>query len=333
MEPLDARTAALVGTAAPFTWVALIEPVPLTVSDPPVPTVMAAVVFVPVAMPLKAGVPAQPAPAPATTPEVLTCKHCVDPEMPDIVSAEAVAAPMFGVVRAGEVPKTRAPDPVSPVTAAARFALEGVARKVPTPVPSPVMPPTGAAVAVIVPLPVAPKLAPVPTNIAAVVFVADVSALNAALPPALQSLPVPEIKPAVLTCKHCVEPVTKDRVSLSAIVGEVRLGLEPNTNAPLPVSSVIAFARFELEGVAKNADTPVPRPETPVLIGRPVALVSVPEPGVPSAIPEIKAFAVIVPLPVGARVAPVPTTIAAVVLVADVSALKDVAPVELAVTV
>jgi hypothetical protein len=38
-----------------------------------------------------------------------------------------------------------------------------------------------------------------------------------------------------------------------------------------------------LEGVAKNVATPVPRPETPVEIGRPVQLVSVPDVGVPSA--------------------------------------------------
>lgn len=37
------------------------------------------------------------------------------------------------VVKSGEVPNTKAPDPVSPVTAAARLALDGVARKVATP--------------------------------------------------------------------------------------------------------------------------------------------------------------------------------------------------------
>ena len=39
------------------------------------------------------------------------------------------------VVIVGEVPNTNAPLPVSSVTAAARFAEDGVARKVPTPVP------------------------------------------------------------------------------------------------------------------------------------------------------------------------------------------------------
>ena len=42
-----------------------------------------------------------------------------------------------------------------------------------------------------------------------------------------------------------------------------------------------ADARFALDGVAKNVATPVPRPLTPVLIGSPVALVSVAADGVP----------------------------------------------------
>src|SRR5947207_10106640 len=62
-----------------------------------------------------------------------------------------------------------------------------------------------------------------------------------------------------------------------AIVGDV-----PNTTAPLPVSPVTAVARFALEGVARNAATPVPRPEMPVSTGKPVQFVSVPDKGVPS---------------------------------------------------
>ena len=42
-----------------------------------------------------------------------------------------------------------------------------------------------------------------------------------------------------------------------------------------------ADARFADDGVAKNVATPVPRPLTPVLIGSPVALVSVAAEGVP----------------------------------------------------
>ena len=67
--------------------------------------------------------------------------------------------------------------------------------------------------------------------------------------------------------------------------GVTRVGLVANTNAPLPVSSVTADARLALEGVPRNVATPDPRPETPVLIGSPVAFVSVALDGVPSADP------------------------------------------------
>ena len=63
----------------------------------------------------------------------------------------------------------------------------------------------------------------------------------------------------------------------------MKVGLVAKTRGPDPVSSVTADARFADDGVAKNVATPVPRPLTPVLIGSPVALVSVAEDGVPSA--------------------------------------------------
>ena len=67
-------------------------------------------------------------------------------------------------------------------------------------------------------------------------------------------------------------------------MGEAIVGDVPNTKAPEPVSSVMAVAKLELEGVARNVATPVPKPETPVDIGSPVAFVSVAEAGVPNAI-------------------------------------------------
>jgi hypothetical protein len=45
-----------------------------------------------------------------------------------------------GVVRVGLVPNTSAPDPVSSVTTAARFALDGVAKNVATLAPNPLTP-------------------------------------------------------------------------------------------------------------------------------------------------------------------------------------------------
>src|SRR5882724_4522710 len=63
--------------------------------------------------------------------------------------------------------------------------------------------------------------------------------------------------------------------------GVTSVGLVPKTSAPEPVSSVTAEARFAELGVARNVATPVPNPETPVEIGKPVAFVSVPDVGVP----------------------------------------------------
>lgn len=91
---------------------------------------------------------------------------------------------------------------------------------------------------------------------------------------------VPAIAGALKATVPDVEPLN---VAVPVIVGEPIVGLVPNTKAPDPVSSVTADARFALDGVAKNVATPVPRPLTPVLIGSPVAFVSVAEEGVPSA--------------------------------------------------
>ena len=52
----------------------------------------------------------------------------------------AVATPNEGVVKEGLVAKTKSPDPVSLVMAAARFALVGVVKKVAMPVPNPLIP-------------------------------------------------------------------------------------------------------------------------------------------------------------------------------------------------
>jgi hypothetical protein len=68
-----------------------------------------------------------------------------------------------------------------------------------------------------------------------------------------------------------------------AVRGVTRVGEVANVRAPLPVSSVTAEARFALDGVPRNVATPAARPLTPVLIGKPVALVRVPLDGVPRA--------------------------------------------------
>ena len=63
--------------------------------------------------------------------------------------------------------------------------------------------------------------------------------------------------------------------------GVTSVGEVANTAEPEPVSSVKAVARLAELGVARNVATPVPKPDTPVAIGSPVALVKVADVGVP----------------------------------------------------
>jgi hypothetical protein len=60
--------------------------------------------------------------------------------MATLLRLVAVATPSVGVTSVGLVAKTSDPDPVSSVTAAARFADEGVCIHVTTPLPSDVTP-------------------------------------------------------------------------------------------------------------------------------------------------------------------------------------------------
>lgn len=63
--------------------------------------------------------------------------------------------------------------------------------------------------------------------------------------------------------------------------GVTSVGVLANTKAPVPLSSVTALIRLALDGVPNHVAIPVPSPDTPVLIGSPVQLVSVPADGVP----------------------------------------------------
>jgi hypothetical protein len=79
------------------------------------------------------------------------------------------------------------------------------------------------------------------------------------------------------------KPVALVNVALVGVprIGVTSVGLVAKTLAPLPVSSVKAAARFALDGVARKVATPVPKPDTPVAIGSPVAFVKVALVGVP----------------------------------------------------
>ena len=103
--------------------------------------------------------------------------------------------------------------------------------------------------------------------------------------------------------------------------GVTKVGDVLNTKLPAPVSSVTAAAKLAELGVAKKVATPLPSPLTPVLIGKPVVLVNVPDDGVPRApplttnapaVPVFTPNAVTTPVPVvvvlGAAPAPPPNT-------------------------
>ena len=75
-------------------------------------------------------------PVPATAGAEIVAVPDVEPANANEV---AEATPKVGVTKVGEVAKTKAPEPVSPVTAAAKLALDGVANQVSTPVPNPVI--------------------------------------------------------------------------------------------------------------------------------------------------------------------------------------------------
>ena len=197
------------------------------------------------------------------------------------------------------MPNTKAPVPVSPVTAEAKLAELGVAKNVATPVPKPDTPVAiGKPVALVnvadcgvprigvtnVGL-VANTAEPVPvSSVKAANKLAELNDPNDVALPTLVTAPV---KLALVVTFPAVRPaaVPVMFVPTSALgvprAGVTSVGLVANTNDPEPVSSVTAVAKLADDGVAKKVATPVPRPDTPVLIGKPVAFVKVADVGVP----------------------------------------------------
>lgn len=179
-----------------------------------------------------------------------------------VLLSPIVCVPTMGFERVGAVPKTRAPLPVSSVTAVARFEEDGVARNVATPVASPDIPvETGNPVQFVnvpevgvpkrgvtnvgdvaktaAPLPVSsvravdkfaelkdPKEVAFPTEVMAPIrlaFVVTFPAVN------------PEAVPVIFV------PTSADGVPRAGVTS---VGLVANTAAPLPVSSVNAPERL-----------------------------------------------------------------------------------------
>jgi hypothetical protein len=217
------------------------------------------------------------------------------------VATPDVGVPNKGVTKVGEVAKTAEPVPVSSVKAERRLAELGVARKVATPVPRPDTPvaigrPVAFVKVALVGVPrigvtrvgeVAKTADPVPvSSVKAPKRLAELNDPKEVALPTEVTAPVklalvvtlPAVKPEAVPVMFV--PTKADGVPKA---GVTRVGLVANTKAPDPVSSDTAEAKLADDGVPKKVATPVPKPLTPVDIGRPVKLVATPEAGVPNA--------------------------------------------------
>ncbi len=263
------------GVVAPTVPLILIEAVPVKLVTVPLEGV-------PRTPPLITGAPAVP---------TLTAKAVAmlvpKPDTPvligkpvALVNVPLVGVPRIGVTKVGLVDNTLSPEPVEVVTPVPPFRTGSV----------PVTPVVkGSPVALVsvtdVGVPrtgvtnvgeVANTFAPLPVSSvkAAAKFALLGVARKVATPVPKPDTPV-EIGRPVAFVKVAAEGVPKS--------GVTKAGDVANTADPVPVSSVKAERRLALEGVAKKVATPVPKPLTPVLIGKPVALVKVPLEGVPRA--------------------------------------------------
>jgi hypothetical protein len=151
-----------------------------------------------------------------------------------VEEAEAVMALKAAVpVKVGEPAKTRAPVPVSSVTAVIKLADDGVARKLATPAARPEIPVlTGRPVALVkVPEDGVPSAPPLTTNAPAV----------PTLTPRAVRTPVPApVKPVAIG-----RPVALVRTAAEGVprLGVVKAGEVAKTRAPEPVSSVMEEVR------------------------------------------------------------------------------------------
>jgi hypothetical protein len=181
------------------------------------------------------------------------------------VRVTEVGVPRIGVTNVGDVEAEIAPEPFRALASAA-----------PTPVPRPVMPPTGTAAAVIDVLQLNPELVVQIRALAAVEQEPIASAVGAA---------EPEVALPVIVFVACAaSPVNGNPVAFAsprlagvpvALVRTRLVGVPP---APLNKTGAPGKPTLTPSAVA----IPVPNPLTPVLTGRPVAFVRTPCVGVPS---------------------------------------------------
>jgi len=271
-----------------------------TLAPVPVSSVSAAAKFADVKEPNDAALPTDVI-IPVRLALVVTLPEVNPDAVPVIlVPTKALGVPKAGVTSVGLVANTSEPEPVSSVIEAAKFALDGVPKNVATPVPKDVIPvpplATGKAVPEYVMARVPEDVIGLPAMLkmlgtVAATLVTEPAPAAAHVPSPRQKVDaeaeVPELR--LVTGRFPITPVLKGSPVIFVATpeagvpskGVTNVGELANTLAPVPVSSVRAAARFAEEGVAKNVATPLPKPLTPVLIGKPVALVSVTLVGVP----------------------------------------------------
>lgn len=123
------------------------------------------------------------------------------------------------------------------------------------------------------------------SSVRAVISWAEVNDPNAVALPTEVTAPV---KLALVMAEPAVKPTAVPVAFVATRTegvpksGVTKVGDVANTSEPVPVSSVTAARKLVDEGVPKNVAMPVPRPATPVLIGRPVALIRSAWPTVPN---------------------------------------------------
>ena len=165
--------------------------------------------------------------------------------------------PSAGVTSVGEVANTKAPEPVSSVTADARFALDGVPRNVATFAPRPETPVEIGKPVQLVNVPLAGVPSAGVTSVGEVARTRapePVSSVTAAARFALDGVPrnVATFAARPETPVEIGKPVQLVNVPLAGVpsAGVTNVGEVAKTSAPEPVSSVTREARFALEGVA-----------------------------------------------------------------------------------
>lgn len=194
----------------------------------------------------------------------------VVPSTVQLLNVPDVGVPRTGVTKAGLVANTSAPVPVSSVTAAAKFADEGVPRNVATPVPNDVIPvppfatgrvpftsvvrSTVPAVIALVPFPFTTPvrvIAPVPPF--ATGRVPETSVVSDTVPAVKAAVPLPFTTPVSVAAP--VPPFATGSVPVTPVVSGTKLQLAfvPSVVTNLPAFPVCPGRALENAVVVTNA--------------------------------------------------------------------------------